>query len=476
MDELSPPPFDIAADDWAATPTRVRSVLRTLQLQLEQLTAQVRDLEAKLKQSSHNSSKPPSSDGPSVPPRPAKTPRGRERGVQPGHAGHQRPLAPPEQVDTFVALYPEACPTCQTSLPDSLPDVAPIERSQVWEVPAIVPQITEYQHHTLCCPCCQTHVVAARPADAPPGSFGPRASALVALLHGRYRLSEREVAGVLDDVFGLSISLGSVARGCARVSAALEPIDAAIQGSVQQAEVVNVDETSWKEQGKRCWLWTATTAVATAFRIAPGRGQVWLKSLLGDDFDGIVGSDRMKAYNVLPDGQRQLCWAHLVRNLRALAEYGHPDSGWAQRALVEVDALFVAWDGFRDGSSDRAGLQAALIPVQTALREVLEEGQTIPWHRVVGLSKELLSHWEALWTFVSVPGVEPTNNAAERALRPAVLWRKGCFGTQSAQGSRFVERMLSVTMTCRQQGRDLFAFLVDAVSAAWAGQPAPVLV
>jgi transposase len=259
------------------------------------------------------------------------------------------------------------------------------------------------------------------------------------------------------------------------MSTALAPLDATIHAHVQHQEVANIDETSWRVAGQRGWLWTMVTEAATCFRIAPSRGRTALLALLGDYFRGIVGSDRLKAYNVLPDEQRQLCWAHLIRNLRALADYQHPDSGWAERMLIQVEALFVAWHAYRNGLFDRAGLQQALIPVRTAMHDLLTQGQAIAWYRIQGFSADLLSHWDALWTFSLVEGVEPTNNSAERALRPAVLWRKGCFGTQSAAGSRFVERMLTVTATCAQQGRNLFAVLIDALGAAWTGQPAPTL-
>ncbi|MBC8077065.1 MAG: IS66 family transposase, partial [Chloroflexales bacterium] len=373
MDEPEPPPFDIACADWAATPASVRAVLLALRVQRSELTPRVRDLEAQLKQTSQNSSKPPSADPPSAPPpRPATTPRGRPRGGQVGHAGHQRPLAPPAQVDTIVPLHPTPCGVCQAALDARLPDVAPVARAQVWELPPIRPHIPEYQHHTVCCPTCQTHVVADRPADAPPGSFGSRATELIALLHGRYRLSERETAALRDEGWGLSISLGSIARSCERVSDALLPVDRAIHACVQAQDVANVDETSWTEAGQRCWLWAATTPVATCFRIARSRGRPSLWALIGETFSGIVGSDRMKAYNGLSDSQRQRCWAHLTRNLRALAAYGHPDSPWAARVLVAVAALFAAWHAFGDAETDRAGVQAARIPVQTALRALLE--------------------------------------------------------------------------------------------------------
>jgi transposase len=198
--------------------------------------------------------------------------------------------------------------------------------------------------------------------------------------------------------------------------------------------------------------------------------------LLGEEYDGIISSDRHGAYDGRAVEKRQICWAHLSRNLVAIAEYGHPDSGWASELLDEVDKLFEYWYAYRNTVIDRAGLQAALIPVQSAIRERLEQGCRERWQRIAGLSRELLKLWPALWTFVTTEGVEPTNNAAERALRPAVLWRKGCFGTRSVEGSRFVERMLTVSATCAQHNRHLLTFLTEAIDAHWRGVPAPVLV
>jgi transposase len=252
---------------------------------------------------------------------------------------------------------------------------------------------------------------------------------LVSLLHGRYRLSDRETQDFLTAVCGLPIGLGSIPTCCAWVSIALAPVDAAIHAHVQRQGVANIDETSWRVSGQRGWLWTLVTEAASCFRIARSRSCSALLALIGDSFRGIVGSDRLKVYNLLPDDQRQLCWAHLLRNLRALADYQHPDSDWAERMLAQVDALFVAWHAYRIGLFDRAGLQQALIPVRMAMRKLLTQGQAIAWYRIQGLSTELLAHWGALWTFSQVEGVEPTNNGAERALRPAVLWRRvpsGC--------------------------------------------------
>jgi transposase len=468
MDEQLPAPDGISAEDWDATPARVRAFV-------VQLAARILALEARLNQSSQNSSKPPSSDPPSAPPRPPKVPRGRPRGGQPGHVGQTRDLLPPDQVDEIVPCRPTHCPNCQTTLAPDLPIVGDPWRTQSWELPVIRPHVTEYQQQTVCCPQCRQAVLGARPPDAPPGGFGPRATTAIGLLRGAYHQSERIAQAILTEICGLPISLGSVARGCGRVSQVLEPIDAAIQALVQAQPAVNVDETSWREPTK-AWLWTATTPVATCFRISPGRGRGALTALLGESYAGIVGSDRWSAYRRIPVAHRQICWSHLDRNLQALADYGSPDSPWATRMLTQVDALWQAWHAYRDGLIDRAGLQTALLPIQQAMHAELLVGQTLRWHKISGFSTELLGLWDALWTFADHDGVEPTNNAAERVLRPAVIWRKLSGGTQSRDGSRFVERILSVVTTCRQQHRNVFAFLTEAVQAAWAGQPTPLLV
>ncbi len=295
------------------------------------------------------------------------------------------------------------------------------------------------------------------------------------MLRGRYRLSERDVVDFCDDGCGVAISTRSVLRSCERVSVALAPVDAAIHAAVQAQPVVNVDETSWMADGQRAWLWTATSPQATCFRIHRSRGRPALRALLGAAYQGIVGSDRLTTYALLPDHQRQLCWAHLARNLVALDERYADETVWARAMVRLVDDLFCVWHAYQDGWYDLIALQQALIAVRHRMHDQLVLGQASRWPKIATFSTELRAHWDALWTFSRVAGVEPTNNAAERALRPAVLWRTGCFGSRSDVGCRFVERILSVRATCAQQGRKLVAFLTDALHAAWIGAAAPVL-
>lgn len=471
-----PPAIEISTDDWAATPPSVQAAFRLLLERVAAMEEELRNLRAKINQNSQNSSKPPSSDPPKAPPRPKSTPRGRKVGGQPGHQGHSRPLLEEKDVQEIIPCRPKQCPNCQEALAETLPDVCRILRTQVWEVPLIVPQIIEYQQHTVCCPACGALAQGSRPVDAAPGGYGSRATALVSFFHGRLRLSERETADALLDVCGLPISLGSVVRCCERTADALAPVYDRLASAQQHQPIINADETSWKEALTKAWLWVAVSAVATVFLLTLNRKRESLQRLIGTEYDGIIGSDRHTAYNGREPARRQICWAHLARNLRALAEYGHPDSAWASQMLEHVDTMFEQWYAYRNKEIDRAGLEAGLLPIQTALREGLERGQQMRWHRISGLSRELLVLWEGLWVFARCEGVEPTNNAAERALRPAVLWRKGCFGTRSAAGSRFVERMLTVSATCAQHDRHLLTFLTDAIDAHWRGLPAPILV
>jgi transposase len=481
MDDVTPP-AGITLEEWAATPLIVRqfigamlTVVTQQHLQLAQLQAQVSDLDARLKQHSQNSSKPPSSDPPSAPPRPARTPRGRAKGGQPGHPRHERPDPDPAQIDCVRNHHPPICPHCHDALSPSLRDACALRTQYVWDVPLVRPHITAHHYHTVCCPGCGELVSATRPADVPPGSFGPQTAATVALLHGRYRLSDREIGQLLADLYRLPLSLGSVVDLQQVVSGAIAPVYTALQTTIQQQAQINMDETGWKEAGKRRWLWVAVSPLATLFHVATSRGGKVISRLVGPTFAGIVTSDRLKSYRALAVDRRQICWAHLIRNLLALAERNGQLGMWAADMLAQSELLFALWHSYRAGRIDRATLVVSMQPLQANMRAILERGVR-RYDQAQGLSDELLSLWPALWTFVSVEGIEPTNNAAEQALRTAVLWRKGCFGAQSAAGNTFVERILSVAATCRQQERHLLTFLTEAVAAHWQGQPAPTLV
>jgi transposase len=462
-------PAELSEEAWQATAPEARQFIALL-------VAKLAALEARLNQNSQNSSKPPSSDPPSAPPRPTKTPRGKPKtkGAQPGHPDQQRELLPEAEVDKVVPLHPSCCSSCHADLPDTLPSLGLPRRQQVFELPEFKPLVTEYQYHSVCCPHCRAFVTAPRPADVPPGSFGPRAVALIALLHGRYRISNRELVALLQMVWLLPVSLGSVANLQQVASSALAPAYAEAQAAIEAEDHVNADETRWREGQRKPWLWVAVGSVATLFLLAYGRGKKQLRVLLGETFAGVVSSDRFTAYNSLPTERRQLCWAHIVRNLRGRAEAVGPWQEEAAALLALAEEVLVVWAKYREGELSHSAMKQQLEALQAAIRKRLQ-GYREQTNTLGALCSELLKYWEALWTFVDTEGVEPTNNAAERALRPAVLWRRGCYGTQSESGSRFVERMLTVSATCQQHNRPLLPYLVDAITAHWAGQPAPRL-
>jgi transposase len=447
-----------------------------LRAQVAHLEQQVQALAARLGQTSANSSRPPSADPPQAPPRPPRPPTGRRRGAQPGHPAHQRTLLPPEQVDAAHDHYPAVCQHCQVPLaPDPAQAVGEPVRHQVVDVPPVRAEVADHYLYRLRCPHCQGETRASLPPDVPPGAFGPRLQAVIALLAGRYRLSRREVAALCADLLGVDLAVGSVDELCQATAVALAAPVAEVQTAVQQAGVVNADETSWRLAGQRCWLWVVVTATATLFTVAASRGSGVIKGLLGEAFAGVVGSDRWSAYTWVDPHRRQVCWAHLKRDFQALVDWSPAARPVGEAALALLDQLFAAWHQARDDPAGRARLAETVAPIQAAFRTVLEEGTTNPSPKAAGLCHSLLHLWPALWTFVTVPGVEPTNNAAERAIRPAVLWRRGSFGCQSEAGALFVARMLSVAATCQQQGRPLLAYLTAVCTAAQHGQPLPSL-
>ncbi len=441
-----------------------------------QLQARVQALEARLGQNSTNSSRPPSADPPQTPPRSPRPPAGRRPGGQPGHPAQQRALLPPEQVDHTADHWPARCQYCQTPLaPTPDQEVGDPVRHQVIDLPPVRAEVTDYYLHRLCCPHCQGVTRASLPPEAPPGAFGPRLQAVIALLSSRYRLSRREVADLCGDVLGARLSVGSVAEVCQATAQALAAPVADLQAAVQQAEHVNADETRWRVADQRCWLWVVVSATATIFTVATSRGSQVIKGLLGETFGGVVGSDRWSAYTWVDPTRRQVCWAHLKRDFQALVDWGGAARPIGVAAVALLERLFDAWHQARDDPAAWARLPVTIAPLQAEFRTLLEDGAAGACPKAGGLCRALLTLWPALWTFVTVPGVEPTNNAAERAIRPAVLWRRGSFGSQSEAGAEFVARILSVAATCRQQNRSLLDYLTAVCTAAQRGHPIPSL-
>jgi transposase len=458
-------PTGISAEDWATTPTAVRVLVVTL---LEQLA----ELRERVNKNSQNSSKPPSSDGPGVPPRQRRPSSGRKRGGQKGHAGRGRSLKPVECVNQVVELKPTQCATCGALLLGE--DANPV-RHQVAELPRIEPVVTEYRQHTVECVACGTRNTAEWPKDMAAGGFGPRCQATVGYLSGRMGMSQRDIAETMETVFHTDISLGSIPAQEERVSTALKQPGEEARDYVQQQPVNNVDETGWREQTKRCWLWINTTRWVTVFMILATRSADDARRALGAVAQKVVGSDRWTAYNWLKAQWRQACWAHLKRDFQAFVERGGDAARIGNALLEQVEQTFHLWHRVRDGTLSRGDFREQMRPIQKRVRKRLREGATLTCAQTRRTCTNILKIEASLWTFVRVEGIEPTNNDAERRLRRAVLWRRRSFGTQSADGSRFVERVLTAVITLRQQQRDVLDYLTEACAAAIRGDKPPSL-
>lgn len=448
----------------------VRAAIQGLEATVALLQERVRELEARLAQNSTNSSKPPSSDPPGVV-RPGKKPKGRKRGGQPGHRGHHRALLPPERVEE-VEHVPEACEHCGHSLADA-EEGRPVHVHQVVELPPVRAEVKEHRMMCLRCAKCSKLTRARLPAEVGGKHFGPRLTALAGLLVGHYRMSRRSAVDLLGRLLDVPApSLGSTEACTQETSAALLPAYREAEVEVRQSDWAGVDETPWKLRGKKQWLWVATAKRATLFHLGRSRGAEELRGFLGSAYGGIVSSDRWCAYQIY--SRRQVCWAHLPRNFRKLGLRGGKAAEFAEQGEKVCDRVFERWRDFREGSLDREGLKREMSQIQASFRRVVERGAKSINKRVAGLSRNLLKLWPSLWTFLDEP-IELTNNAAERALRKAVLWRKGCFGNQSEAGLRYAERILSISATCQQQQVHPLDFVALSIAALRSGEPAPKL-
>jgi transposase len=442
---------------------------------LGQLEQRVRELEARLGQNSSNSSLPPSADPPDAPKPAPKKPSGRKTGAQPGHEPRTRDRLPPEQVDHVIPLVPSHCRNCQTALPHQPgPDDPPPTRHQVAELPRRLAVVTEFQGHHRTCPCCGAVNHHPIPAELKAHVTGPRLGAALAYLAGCRHTSRRGLGEVCEALLGVPVSVGTVCAVQQQVSDALAQPHEEIAQRVRAAAVKNVDETGWKQAGKPCWLWAAVTATALLFVIHRRRGQDGLRALLGEGPSGVVASDRWGAYRLLPLGRRQLCWAHLLRDFQGMVDRGGEGAAVGDTLLFMAGLLFDLWYKVRDGTRTRRWLCGQVEGwLRPDLLVTLRQGAGCGCAKTAGMCAEILKEEEALWTFCRAEGLEPTNNAVERALRPAVLWRKGSFGSWSEGGCRFVERMLSVTQTLRLGGRSVLDYLAQALDAHRYGLPAP---
>jgi transposase len=448
----------------------------------------LRVLEQKAAASSRNSSQAPSADAPKTRQQRraearekakelrAKDGKKRRAGGQLGHPGSGRELLSEDQMSEIAHHYPDECSGCGREFTDSekVPRHEP-GRHQVAELPSTAVFYIEHRTHRLRCPGCRkrTRAILGTGGES---AFGPGLQAAVVALTARNRISRRDMSELLWALFGVGVSVGAIDQICQRTSGLLAGPHERLRSQVLGSAAINVDETGWFLAGENRSMWTAATAHAAIFKIVEDRHRDRLEELLGPGFSGIVTSDRWWAYDLLDPEHRQACWSHLQRDFRFHSEGLAAQQQFGDAGLELTRRLFETWHAYIE-HPDRRRLTREMKPIKNELRELLEHatnGSTR--HRLHRrFATNLLKLWPALWTFITTPGVTPTNNAAERALRGPVIHRKLSHGNQSDDGERFTERSLSASVTCRLQHRSLLAYLRDLLTAHHTGGALPAL-
>jgi len=487
----------VSEADWAQTPESVKALVMSLLSRLEKLESEVAKLSAEnallkeqIKKNSENSSKPPSQDKPKGFKAQTKDPKARKRGGQPGHEGHGFKFYAPEDCERILDYYPEFCEACGGAL--SGEDPAPHRVQQV-DLPPIQPVVVEHRFHQLSCPCCDAMTRGWDETVLNQSLYGDeRLSAVVGLLSGVGRQSHAQVQGILNELFNVEMSTGTINRLRSELSEALndsvEEAGAYVRGQAQ----LNMDETGFRQGSSdgnnpkktRGWLWVMVTPLVSYFAVFLSRSQTVAQELLGNDYGGVVGSDRCPSYSWLDPSQRQVCWAHLKRDFTQIFERSGVSHQLGVYLLEQQKTLFKLWHQVRDGTLARESFQQQVRPIRAEVKRLLtegsrydiEKGEKTPLAKTVRTCRRMLKLEPAFWTFVAVEGIEPTNNAAERALRPAVLWRKLSWGSQSRAGSLFVARMMTVVTSLKAQEKDLLPFLILAIRQARLAQPSPSLI
>lgn len=454
----------------------------------------IADLERQLalrRRNSTNSSKPPSSDGLAGRERPrgCRQKSRRKPGGQKGHPGHWRPLLPPERVNERRDLFPTHCQHCQRELPSDpavrLSQGEP-RRHQVTELPRIEAHVTEYRVHSLLCADCEELT----PAVLPPGvqgNFGPQLTALMAYMTVMCRIPRRLMKNFLEEVLGIPLSLGSTQNAWEEASAAVAEPYRELEQALPQQPVLNADETSSRTNGDKRWLWVFVAQSFMLYTIETTRGTEVLLRLLGEGFAGILGNDRYSSYLKYIKTNRkvlmQFCWAHFKRNVLGAQETARSRRArqFCTEALALQRRLFRLWYRFRGGVPvrgsplTRSQLMEKSIPLEKKFFALGQRYLDCDDPDVRNLAWALFEHNEKFFTFLEHEGVEPTNNAAERALRPAVQWRKITFGNRSAEGEIAVSRLLTVRGTCQMHKRNTLAYLTEAIHCYRTQQPVPSL-
>lgn len=473
---------EVIASVFRAGLEAVVALVQRLTGRISELEAEVQSLQQKiasLERDSTNSSKPPSSDGPKkkrgAPKRGAS---GRKPGGQKGHVGKARQPVPPAEVRETVPHRPTECTDCGRPLSEAAPsEVA--ERRQVWELPEIKPFVDEHVFYQVTCPCGATNRLPV--PDWIMSGMGENLQAHLAYLTSEARLSRRTLQNVLAELLHVPWSLGGIQNRLEDTSAILKASCDELEDRLCQQSQVNIDETSYPHNAKLHWLWVFVASTFVYFAIRTSRGSKVLKEVLGETFDGIIVCDRFSAYVKYHKdracGLIQYCWAHIIRDLKGLPAVVACGSNqlFSKLARQRIGAVFRLWHTFRRGHLTREELIEKAEPHVARLRTLLEENLHSSDKEVRKLCKGVLKKWDSFFTFLYHEGVEPTNNLAERHIRPAVQTRKLSYCTRSENGQLLRTRLLTVSGTCRMNGRNPYQFLRQTIHAHRHNLPTPSL-
>lgn len=428
-------------------------------------------LREQLNNNSNNSSLPPSRDIKKK--KKIKAKSDRKRGGQPGHKAWQRKMVPADQVDAIINCHPEEKCDCGGTI--KLKDKTEIH--QVFEIPLAKYEVTEYRIYKGCCEACHASHAGQLPAGTSRKGFGIRAQAMASLLTSKYRLSKRLVQSWFQDVYRMPICLGSVSNVEGTVSQSLKLVHEEVLAAMQTEKIVHVDETGHKECNKSGWAWITSVPAYTCFVLNRSRGKTVAKEIIGDYQGRLFITDRYAAYNWLPDRNHQICWAHLKRDFQKISEREDKPGQIGKRLLYTYGQLFGFWKTeYRDELKLSRKQRKRLRYFRNKLLKCLVSGAHCGHKKTERTCENILSLQNSLWHFFEDPNIPPTNNHAERQLRPLVISKKLTFGTQSDRGSRFIERIFTVVTSCRQQGRDVFAFIAAALQEYFLNKKAPSLV
>lgn len=429
---------------------------------------EIAKLKEQLNLNSKNSSKPPSTD------RKGNTPPDGQKKGRKGRKGKARPSYPAERVNKHIPCIRENCPHCGSNaieLSAQAPEI--LQQAELPEVQAIV---SEYQLLKYDCKACGKDSSGTLPEGIPDSAFGPKLMGLLAALTGVFHLAKREAIELIKDLYDVDMAVGSVSNIEERVAKALDPVYGRIHVFVIESKTCkHFDETGWRNSGKRHFVWVASCQHAAVYSVDQARSaEAFRRVLRGSPIGFAAVTDRYAVYNSLGENH-QYCLAHLIRDFRRYAERDEPDKEIGQALEKELKTVCRIHRRYREAKISLADRNRRLGACKRKVEFWFEDGLANGSEELHKLCDTLLREFDRLWSFMKVPGMEPTNNLAERDLRKLVIWRKKSYGTKSDRGKKFVERITTVTQTLRRQAKNVLHYIQAVVDSFYRGSALPFI-